>query len=144
MAKHRTPLAVVLAQIPAAAARETRERKAGRRAVAAHYDRKGGRIVMELTSGIIFGFPVSAIPSLETATHAQLAKVELWPGGDGLRWEELDADVSVPGLLLSVVGRAQKLSELARLAGQTKSPAKAAASRVNGAKGGRPRKSAGW
>jgi hypothetical protein len=57
-----------------------------------------------------------------------------------LHWDSLDADLSVPGLLLSSIGRAQKLAELAREAGRAKSNAKAAASRTNGAKGGRPRK----
>jgi predicted butyrate kinase (DUF1464 family) len=60
-----------------------------------------------------------------------------------LHWEDLDADLSVPGLLLSSIGRSERLSELARLAGRAKSPAKAAAARANGAKGGRPRKVAG-
>jgi hypothetical protein len=36
--------------------------------------------------------------------------------------------------------RAWMASELARRAGQTKSPAKAAAARTNGRKGGRPRR----
>jgi hypothetical protein len=96
--------------------------------------------MMELSSGIIFGFPASSIPALAKATPAQLVAVELSPGGGGLHWEQLDADLSVPGLLLSAIGRSQKLTELARLAGQTKSFAKAAASRENGAKGGRPRR----
>ena len=67
--------------------------------------------------------------------------MEFEPGGSVLHWEELDADLSVPGLLLSSLGRREKLTELARVAGKTKSAAKAAAARVNGAKGGRPRKS---
>ena len=55
--------------------------------------------------------------------------------------EATGAALSVPGLLLSSLGRREKLTELARVAGKTKSAAKAAAARVNGAKGGRPRKS---
>ena len=141
MAKRRTSEAAILVQIPAARAREVRARREGRRAVSAYYDRKSGRVMMELSSGIIFGFPASSIPTLSKATPAQLAAVELSPGGGGLHWEELDADLSVPGLLLSAIGRSQKPTERARLAGQTKSPAKAAASRANGAKGGRPRRS---
>lgn len=140
MAKSRTPLSVILAQIPAARARAAREWKAGRRATSAHYDRANGRIVMELSNGYLFGFPVSAIPYLTSATPKQLSAVEVDPGGGGLHWEELDVDLSVPGLLLSSVGRQEKLSELARIAGTTKSAAKAAAARANGVKGGRPRK----
>jgi hypothetical protein len=51
----------------------------------------------------------------------------------------LDVDLSIPDLLAGVVGTK---ALMARQAGQSKSPAKAAAPRANGAKGGRPRKSA--
>jgi hypothetical protein len=140
MASQRTSKADIIAQIPAARLRELKDRDAGMRATSVRYDRRTGRIVMELTNGFIFGFPSSRIPALSGATIAQLADVELTAGGSGLHWDSLDADLSVPGLLLSSVGRAQKLTELAREAGRTKSNTKAAASRTNGAKGGRPRK----
>lgn len=140
MAKPTTDRAIILAQLPAARAHAARERRTGRRALSARYDRRSGRIVLELTSGYLFGFPVKLVPALARATVAQLAAVEVSPGGGALHWEALDADLSVPGLLLDSVGRAQRLSELARLAGQTTSRAKATAARVNGAKGGRPRK----
>ncbi|HEX5438990.1 MAG TPA: DUF2442 domain-containing protein [Gemmatimonadaceae bacterium] len=136
----RTSKATILAQIPAARARERHARQAGQRATSASYDRRTGRVMMELTSGYLFGFPAAAIPSLAEASPEELAAVALSPGGSGLHWEALDVDLSVPGLLLSALGRSQQLSELARLAGQVTSPAKTAAARANGAKGGRPRK----
>lgn len=142
MASSRTRRADILRQVPAAWARDARERKTGRRAVSAYYDRDTGRVMMELTSGFVFGFPARAIPALARATPQQLAAVELSPGGSALHWEELDADLSIPGLLLSSVNRSEKLSELARVAGRVTSRAKAAAARANGAKGGRPRKAA--
>lgn len=142
MAKPRTSRAAILAQIPGARAREARDRESGRRALSVSYDRRNGRIMMELTSGFVFGFPASAIPALAGATAAQLARVELSPGGSALHWEELDADLSVAGLLLASVERSERLSELARLAGSTTTPAKARAARANGKKGGRPRKTA--
>jgi hypothetical protein len=138
--KARISISDILAQIPAARARAAAERRAGRRAVSAHYDRLSGRIVMEITNGYLFGFPAKSSPYLAKATPTQLAAVEVSPGGSGLHWEELDVDLSVPGLLLSSLGRKEKLSELARIAGESRSPAKSAASRANGAKGGRPRK----
>jgi hypothetical protein len=140
MAKTRTPLSEILAQIPAARARSARDWKEGRRAKSARYDRPTGRIVMELSNDYLYGFPASSIPQLARASAKQLAAVEVSPGGFGLHWEELDADLEVAGLLMSSLGRKEKLTELARIAGRTKSPAKAAASRANGAKGGRPRK----
>lgn len=142
MARSRTARAEILAQIPAARVRETRERGAGRRAVAASYDRRTGRVMVELTSGFVLGFPPAVVPALAAATPSQLAAVEVSPGGSGLHWEALDVDLSVAGLLLSSLGRAEQVRELARAAGRVTSPAKAAAARVNGAKGGRPRKAA--
>ena len=139
----RTPRAEILRQIAAARAHEIRERKIGRRAVSASYDRRTGRVMVELTSGFVFGFPTRAIPELATASADMLAAVAVTPGGSGLHWEALDVDLSVPGLLLSSVGQSDKVRELARLAGRATSPAKAAAARTNGAKGGRPRKAAG-
>lgn len=143
MAEPRTPRAKILAQIPAARARDLRDREAGRRAVAVAYERRTGRVMMELTSGFVFGFPARAIPALANATASQLAAVTLSAGGSALRWEELDADLSVAGLLLSCVSRSDSLSELARIAGRTRTAAKASASRANGMKGGRPRKASG-
>lgn len=140
MARRRTATTQILAQVPAARARDARERQAGRRATSACYDAARGRMVLELSNGFLFGFPIAAIPSLANATQQELEEVSVSPGGSGLRWDALDVDLSVPGVLLSSIGRAEKLTELARLAGQAKSPAKAAASRTNGAKGGRPRK----
>lgn len=140
MSRARTPKAEILVRIPGARSRETRERRAGRRAQSAYYDRRTGRVMIELSSGSVFGFPATSVPALAAATPDQLAGVQLSPGGGALHWEALDADLSVPGLLLASVGRSQKLSELARLAGRTRSAAKTRAARVNGAKGGRPQK----
>ena len=136
----KTTRAEILRQVAAARAYEARERRAGRRAVAAHYDVRTGRVMLELSSGFLFGFPARAIPALARATPEELAAVQLSPGGGALHWEGLDADLSIPGLLLASVERPARLRELARLAGRTRSAAKAAAARVNGAKGGRPRK----
>lgn len=138
-----TPNAQILRQIAAARGRETRQRKEGRRAVSASYDQITGRVMVELTNGFVFGFPSKAVPELVKASPSVLASVEVSPGGSGLHWEAVDVDLSVPGLLLSSLGRSDRVKELARLAGRTTSPAKAAAARANGARGGRPRKAAG-
>ena len=62
-----------------------------------------------------------------------------WPPSKcyGLHWEKLDADFTVPGLLAGIFGTKRYM---AQLAGRSTSAAKATAARVNGAKGGRPRK----
>jgi hypothetical protein len=109
------------------------------RAAAARYDRRAGLIVIDLTNGCSFAFPPRLAQGLEAATHEQLAEVEILGRGHGLHWETLDVDLSLPGLMAGIFGTR---AYMARRAGQTKSAAKAEAARLNGAKGGRPRKSA--
>jgi len=127
------------AQIDAAAERGRIAHSEEPLARAARYDRDLGRLVVALTNGCTFTFPPRLAQGLETATEDQLAQVEILGAGYGLHWEALDADLSIPGLLAGLFGTK---AYMARRAGQATSPAKAAAARANGAKGGRPRKSA--
>lgn len=127
------------AEIDAALVRGKIARATEPRAAKARYDRKTGRMVVELTNGCSFAFPPRLAQGLETATDDQLAAVEILGHGYGLHWDALDADISVPGLMAGIFGTK---AYMARLAGRAKSPAKAAAARANGAKGGRPRKAA--
>lgn len=140
MAKTTTSRAEILRQIGAARARDSRQRRSGQRATSAVYDRGSHLVMLTMTNGIVFGFPVHSIPALAKASDHELEAVVLSPGGGALHWENLDADFSVAGLILSAVEPAARRRELARLAGQSTSHAKAAAARANGAKGGRPRK----
>ncbi len=128
------------AEIDAAVARGKRARLLEPRARSARYDASSGRVIVELTNGCTFAFPARLAQGLEGATDEQLAAVEVLGAGYGLHWEELDTDLSIPGLLAGLFGTA---AWTARHAGQATSPAKAVAARVNGRKGGRPRKSAG-
>lgn len=107
------------------------------RAASVRYDRALGRIIIDLTNGCTFSFPPRLAQGLEAATEDQLAQVEILGAGYGLHWEALDADLSVPGVLTGLLGTQ---AYIARRAGQATSPAKAAAARANGARGGRPRK----
>ncbi|MBV9757046.1 MAG: DUF2442 domain-containing protein [Alphaproteobacteria bacterium] len=109
------------------------------RAATARYDRARDRVVVELTNGCTFAFPPHLAQGLAGAAADRLAEVEILGAGYGLHWEALDVDLAVPDLLAGLFGTA---SYMARRAGQASSPAKAAAARANGAKGGRPRKSA--
>ena len=109
------------------------------RAKTVRYDRKLGRIVVELTNGCTFALPPRLAQGLEAATEDQLTAVEILDHGYGLHWKALDVDISIPGLLAGIFGTK---AHMAQLAGRTKSPATAVASRANGAKGRLPRKSA--
>lgn len=109
------------------------------RAAAARYDRAAGRVIVDLENGCTFAFPPRLAQGLEGASDEQLSAVEILGKGHGLHWEELDVDLSLPGLMAGIFGTK---AWMARRAGQATSAAKAAASRANGAKGGRPRNTA--
>lgn len=126
-------------ELAAANARGKAYREAVPHAVAARYDASSGCVIVDLTNGATFAFPAHLSQALHGATHDQLSEIEVLGSGYGLRWESLDADVAVPSLLGGIFGTAKWM---AQKAGQTTSPAKAAAARANGAKGGRPRKAA--
>lgn len=108
-------------------------------AARARYDRRSRRIVVELTNGSLFAFPAELAQGLAGASPEALGDIELFGDGYGLHWPQLDTDLTVPGLLAGVFGTARWM---AMQAGRTTSPAKAAAARRNGSRGGRPRKSA--
>ena len=74
------------------------------RAAAARYDRTSSRVIVDLENGCTFAFPPYLAQGLETATDDQLAAVEILGRGYGLHWEELDVDLSLPGLMAGIFG----------------------------------------
>ncbi len=59
-----------------------------------------GRIIfIELTDGRIIGFPANRFRILKNATNEQLKEVTLRLDGYALRWESLDEDITVPGIV---------------------------------------------
>jgi hypothetical protein len=127
MAEFHAPTDLELAEI----SRRTAQRAAGRLlAVNARYDRRAGRLVIELNTGVSVGFPLAALPGLERATPDDLRRIVVEGGGYGLHVPSLDADLSVPQLMADHLGATAMKVRLAR----------ALASQANGRKGGRPRK----
>ncbi len=59
-----------------------------------------GRIVfIELTDGRQIGFPAARFKLLRDASEDQLKQVTLRANGTALRWEDLDEDISVSGIV---------------------------------------------
>jgi hypothetical protein len=56
-------------------------------------------IFIELTDGRIIGFPADRFTLLKKGSNKQLAQVEIRLNGFALRWEELDEDITVPGIV---------------------------------------------
>lgn len=112
------------------------------RAKTVRYSQTRRQVVVELTNGCSFIFPVDKAQGLAGASNKDLADVKVLGKGFGLHWEKLDADLSIPSLVVGIFGSKAWMHELARRGGAATSPAKAAAARANGSKGGRPKKSA--
>ncbi len=138
------------------------------RATAAWYNESAQLLILTLRGGLTTLIPVRLLQGVAGAAANDIAQVELWGSGSALHWEKLDADFSVQDVIAGSFGtRAwmQKLedgglldtasvkrrrdvdqllgvsaAQMGRKGGAARTPAKALSSRVNGAKGGRPRK----
>ena len=56
-------------------------------------------VYVELTDGRVVGFPAERFRKLGRATDEQLQELTLRLNGYALRWESIDEDISVPGIL---------------------------------------------
>lgn len=63
---------------------------------------------VELTDGRQLGVPLVYFPRLAKASPAQRKNYLISGGGRGLHWDDLDEDISVPGLLAGHVDRTVK------------------------------------
>lgn len=110
-------------------------------AVAAWYDSTRDRVVIELSNRIELAFAPRDAQGLDKATPEDLARIEIDPPGFGIHFPTLDADLYVPGLLEGLLGsKAWMASRMGQAGGKARTPAKQAAARANGRRGGRPRK----
>lgn len=60
---------------------------------------EGRMIFLDLADGRIIGFPADRFRILKTASKEELKKVTVEVNGFALRWEELDEDMTVEGIL---------------------------------------------
>jgi hypothetical protein len=107
------------------------------------YDLLSGRVLVDLSSGVLVGFNARDFQGLDKASDADLAKIAITPSGRGLHFESLDVDVYIPSLLEGFMGsRAWMASQMGKKGGSSTSEAKSKSSKENGKLGGRPRKAA--
>lgn len=60
---------------------------------------KDRMVLIELTDGRQIGFPAARFRLLARASDAALAQVELCLNGAALRWEAIDEDITVRGVV---------------------------------------------
>jgi hypothetical protein len=126
-----------------ASRREQEEQATIPHALSARYDRRIGRVVVRLSSGLEISFSPRDAQGLETATWEQLREIEIDPPGFGLHFPALDADLYIPALLEGFFGSKRWMAgRLGATGGRSRSAAKVSAARKNGRAGGRPRKAA--
>lgn len=127
--------------IGAAMARGEEMLKTKPRARSVRYDLSTDRVVIEFTDDCVFMFPPRLVRGLQDVAVEELSAVTVLGAGFVLSWDGPDVQISVEGLMDGIFGTGKFMqAEMARKAGSATSPAKAAAARSNGAKGGRPRK----
>ncbi len=103
------------------------------------FDASDGRMTLEMRGGASVSFDPRGVRGLEAASDEELAGLELIGNGSALHWDAIDVQVTTVALL-QIVFKMRGLFAAARKGGASRSPAKAQAARINGQKGGRPRK----
>ena len=131
---------VTEAEIDAANRRGAKARS-GPIVTAARYDAQSGRIVLSLSTGFEITFLPAYAEGTDKATAEQLENIEISPSGLGIYFPDVDADLSVPGILAGVMGtRNWMAARIGGIGGAATTDAKKAAARANGTRGGRPPK----
>lgn len=97
-------MALIERDLERAATEMERLRQTTATAVGARYDRRIGRVVVRLSSGLEVAFPPHDAQGLETARPADLGQIEISPSGLGIHFPKLDADIYVPTLLQGLTG----------------------------------------
>lgn len=108
--------------------------------VDAQYNSDADAFDLRFGGGGSMSIPRRIVPGLERASKATMESIVVSPAGDALSWPSLDVDVYVPGLVERAFGTRLFAASTGQRGGRRRSKAKAAAAKVNGAKGGRPRK----
>lgn len=111
------------------------------KATEVRYDRRIGRLVIELDSGLGVMVPLTSLEGLEHARPDDVQEAQISPSGLGVHFPKIDADLYIPGLLEGHFGTQRWMAARnGRAGGKATSESKAAAARANGKLGGRPKK----
>jgi len=99
-------------------------------------------LIVGLSNGRRLVLPIEDLQGLGNATHKQIQNYELLGRGTGIAFPDLDVDLYVPALIEGVYGNRRWMAQLGAKGGRARTEAKRRASKANGAKGGRPARTA--
>ena len=74
------------------------------RAVSVKYNKKTGRVIIDLITGVSFMFPASMAEELVDVSKPDLSDVSVLADGFAIYWKKIDVALSVPDLLKGVFG----------------------------------------
>jgi Protein of unknown function (DUF2442) len=140
MTRTKAVVTTTESQINTALARASKFEKHDRRIARAEYERKNDLVTLHFDDGIRVSIPRAKLQGLQGVPSHKVRQIEIVGAGTGLHWPALDVDHYVPGLLNRVFGTSHWMATLGKRGGSSNSEAKASAARLNGRKGGRPRR----
>ena len=71
-------------------------------AIEAEINKADQQLIIRLSNDAELRYPLTKFPNLAHASADQQQAVTIWGGGQFLRWESVDEDISVPQLLAGV------------------------------------------
>ena len=74
------------------------------RAVSVKYNKKTGRVIIDLITGVSFMFPASMAEELVDVSKSDLSDVSILADGFAIYWEKIDVALSVPDLFKGIFG----------------------------------------
>lgn len=93
------------------------------RAESVIYNKLDNLITIRLKNGAISSFPPTLVQGLADATPDEIADFSLDSVGRSVRWESLDIDFSISGLVANIFGTKEWMAELGRQGGLKITPA---------------------
>jgi hypothetical protein len=136
MSDHESEVRITIPNPKVVAARQRFEERKAQTLAATdiRYSPRTDKVTLTMRSGIAHVIPRTMIAELEGVSPRILAReLQLRVGGDAITVPSHDVDIAVSGLLRDLAG-----FNIQRLGGLARTPAKAAAARANGRRGGRP------